>query len=197
MHNSLFTETQNASLVSLPFNQSMVNRSRELSANLGSINNSILKGGGNEAGYLGELALEKYLGADHVSCELGSAKYNRDLVFKEKNFEVKTKRRTKDPIDNHYIKYEASINESSMRQTPDYYAFLSITYAKMYKKNGVRFYERPLKVWFCGYIDIDSFYKKSQFIEKGYIDPTNKNVCKANKRNIYYKDLINPNLILQ
>jgi hypothetical protein len=197
MHNSLFSETQNSNLVSLPFNQSMIEKARELSTNLGSINNSILKGGGNEAGYLGELALQEYLGADHVSCEHGRAKYNRDLVFKAKNFEVKTKRRTKDPIDTNYIKYEASINESSMHQTPDYYAFISITYGKMYKENGFRFYENPLKVWFCGYIDIKSFYSKSKFIAKGYIDPTNKNVCKANKRNIYYKDLINPNLILQ
>ena len=66
MHNSLFSETQDSNLVSLPFNQSMIEKARELSTNLGSINNSILKGGGNEAGYLGELALQEYLGADHV-----------------------------------------------------------------------------------------------------------------------------------
>ena len=45
---------------------------------LGSLNNSILSGSGNAAGYLGEEAVADYLGADIVS----DGEYNFDL-FKD------------------------------------------------------------------------------------------------------------------
>jgi hypothetical protein len=43
----------NKRIVSIPWDASMVERAQVKAKKLGSINNSILKGGGNAAGYLG------------------------------------------------------------------------------------------------------------------------------------------------
>ena len=46
---------------------------------LGRINNSILRGGGNAAGYLGEEAVAAYIEAKITSCNKGDEKYDYDI----------------------------------------------------------------------------------------------------------------------
>ena len=58
-------------MIKLPFDDAMIERAREKAMSLGSINNSILRGGGNIAGYLGEEALAPYVNADIVSNNRG------------------------------------------------------------------------------------------------------------------------------
>ena len=67
-------------MIKLPFNEAMIASAREKAMSLGSINNSILKGGGNIAGYLGEEALAPYVGAKIVSNNRGLDKYNHDTA---------------------------------------------------------------------------------------------------------------------
>ena len=54
-------------MISLPFSQEMIDSAKLKAKSLGSINNSILRGAGNIAGYLGEEALAAYIDADIVS----------------------------------------------------------------------------------------------------------------------------------
>ena len=85
-------------MIRLDFDDSMIARAKEKAASLGSINNSILKGGGNIAGYLGEEALAPYIDAQIVSNNRGLDKYNHDLLLDcGHRLEVKTKRRTVPP----------------------------------------------------------------------------------------------------
>jgi len=54
-------------ITELPFDKEMIARAKQKAVSLGYINNSILKGAGNLAGYLGEEALAPYVGAEIVS----------------------------------------------------------------------------------------------------------------------------------
>jgi hypothetical protein len=61
-------------MISLPFSQEMIDSAKLKANSLGSINNSILRGAGNIAGYLGEEALAAYIDADIVSNNRGLVK---------------------------------------------------------------------------------------------------------------------------
>ena len=77
-------------MIKLDFTKDMIRSAREKAESLGSINNSILRGGGNVAGYLGEEALAPYINATIVSNNRGLEKYNHDLLIESGDrFEVK------------------------------------------------------------------------------------------------------------
>ena len=84
----------------IPHNSTMVQEALRKAKKLGELNNSITKGHGNAAGYLGEESVASYLNADVVTNR------NHDLVLNNKTIEVKTKRRTVKPQDS----YEVSIS---------------------------------------------------------------------------------------
>ena len=85
-------------MISPPFSANMIERAKSKAVSLGSINNSILKGAGNLAGYLGEEALALHIKANIVSNNRGLDKYNHDLLLQDGyRIEVKTKRRTVAP----------------------------------------------------------------------------------------------------
>jgi hypothetical protein len=87
-------------MISLTFDNYMLERAKEKAVSLGSLNNSILQGAGNLAGYLGEEALASHTGAEIVSNNRGLDKYNHDLLMPTgQRVEVKTKRRTVAPRD--------------------------------------------------------------------------------------------------
>ena len=119
-------------MIKLPFDDAMIERAREKAMSLGSINNSILRGGGNIAGYLGEEALAPYVNADIVSNNRGLDKYNHDLLLEcGHRLEVKTKRRTVSPRPH----YDVSIAETSKHQKPDLYGFISLEFDRCTKSH--------------------------------------------------------------
>ena len=119
-------------MIKLPFDDAMIERAREKAMSLGSINNSILRGGGNIAGYLGEEALAPYVNADIVSNNRGLDKYNHDLLLEcGHRLEVKTKRRTVSPRPH----YDVSIAETSKHQKPDLYGFISLEIDRCTKRH--------------------------------------------------------------
>ena len=173
-------------MISIPFTKEMVKESHLLAKELGSIKNSITSGGGNRAGYLGELAVADYINAQHVSCDWGEDKYNRDLVLRDKNFEVKTKRRTVDPL----LTYDASIADTSKHQNTDYYIHLSITFE--YQKNR-KVYYNPLKIWLCGVISKDDYFNQSDVWDQDRVDSSNDFKTHVKMHNLSYKvNLIDP-----
>jgi hypothetical protein len=169
-------------MIEIPFTDEMVRESHHLAKKLGSIKNSITLGGGNRAGYLGELAVSDYINAEHVSCDWGEDKYNRDLVLKDKNFEVKTKRRTVDPRSN----YDASVADTSKHQKTDYYIHLSITFTS---HQGRKIYYNPSKIWLCGIISKEDYFAQSKIWSEGDVDDSNDFKTHVKMHNLPYDKL--------
>ena len=82
----------NESIISIPWEGSMVERAQVKAKKLGSLNNSILRGGGNAAGYLGEEAVASYIEAEIISCDKGDDKYNYDIRKDGQKIEIKTRK---------------------------------------------------------------------------------------------------------
>ena len=152
----------------LPFNIGMILRAKEKSQSLGSLNNSILEGHGNIAGYLGEEALSSFINATIMSSDDGREKYNHDLLLNGKKIEVKTKRRTCKP----YSNYDVSVVKTSMHQVPDIYAFVSIECNEIVQKSP-KIYKGIKNIWLCGFVTSEYFKDNARFIQKGQIDPSN------------------------
>ena len=156
----------------LPFDDSMVKSARRWSDELGGIKNSITKGKGNAAGRLGEIALANYLLVDVQDHK------EYDIIYQEKTIEVKTKRRSVAPQGF----YEASVARTSTHQSPDHYAFISLEFkdsgfygkpAKGMKRRGGKWYKNLQKIWLCGDIDAEEFWKKAILMERGDRDESN------------------------
>ena len=142
-------------MIRLDFDDSMIARAKEKAASLGSINNSILKGGGNIAGYLGEEALAPYIDAQIVSNNRGLDKYNHDLLLDcGHRLEVKTKRRTVPPKSY----YDVSIAETSRHQKPDLYAFISLEFDRATKTHPKKYYGLK-NVWLCGFMSSYEYWE--------------------------------------
>ena len=60
-----------------------VDRAQKKAEKLDQIKNSILKGGGKVAGYLGEEAVASYIDAKITSCNKGTDKYDYDITTQD------------------------------------------------------------------------------------------------------------------
>lgn len=143
----------------IKFNKSMIAEAKEWADDLGSIKNSITKGGGNYAGRLGELALAKHLSVSELQDNSGY-----DIIFNDKKIEVKTKRRATRPKNS----YTVNVAKTSRHQKPDYYAFLSLEYAD--RDSGGN-YSDLQHIWLCGYKSQADFFDVAEFWPKGTLDP--------------------------
>tara|TARA_R100001377_G_scaffold82600_1_gene63151 strand:+ start:511 stop:1053 length:543 start_codon:yes stop_codon:yes gene_type:complete len=171
-------------MIELPFDKEMIARSKQKAMSLGYINNSILKGAGNLAGYLGEEALAPYVDAEIVSNNRGLDKYNYDLLVQTQRVEVKTKRRTVAPRPN----YDVSVAETSSHQRPDIYAFISLEFDRVTKTHPKQYYGLK-KIWLCGFMPANEFWERSELWEKGKIDKTNNFKTHVNMYNLSVRDL--------
>ena len=177
--------------IELPFDKEMIARAKQKAVSLGYINNSILKGAGNLAGYLGEEALAPYVGAEIVSNNRGLDKYNHDLLVQTEHviqetqrIEVKTKRRTVAPRPN----YDVSVAETSSHQRPDIYAFISLEFDRVTKTHPKQYYGLK-KIWLCGFMPAEEFWERAELWEKGKIDKTNNFKTHVNMYNLAVRDL--------
>jgi len=164
-----------SNIIEAPFTEEMVDSAKEKAKSLGKIKNSILKGKGNFAGYLGEEIVASYIKANIISSDEGEEKYNHDLVLDGRTIEVKTKRRTVPPKDF----YDASVAHTSMHQNPDLYIFVSIQFQE----------STPIKAWICGQKDSTEYFKQSTFYAKGDVDPSNGWKVSTDCYNLPYEDL--------
>ena len=165
---------KNQKLISIPWDSRMVEQAQSKAKKLGRINNSILKGGGNAAGYLGEEAVAAYIGAKITSCDKGDDKYNYDIIAKDgRRIEIKTKRRTVDPLDY----YDVSVAKTSIHQRPDLYIFVSINFENMMMENGKRVYRGIKNIWIVGQAEPEDYFARAKIWKAGEID--NNNVFKT------------------
>lgn len=136
-------------------------------AEMGRLNNSIMKGEGNIAGFLGEEIARVILGGRT------SNTYDYDLVLDDGlTIDVKTKQTTVTPKDN----YECSVAEFNTRQKCDYYCF-------------VRVRDDFNVGWYLGVYPKNKYYKDATYLKKGTLDPSNNYVVRASCYNMRISDL--------
>ena len=162
----------------IPHTQEMIDNSLRKAKELGALNRSITRGQGNAAGYLGEEAVASYLGADIMSSNEGTNKFNYDLILPNGiRAEVKSKRRTVPPQDF----YDVSIAESSTHQRPDIYIFVSLQFGI---KTEAGKYNALEHVWLVGQKTPEDFFRLATLWKKGDVDATNNFTTHADMYNL-------------
>ena len=160
----------NNKIISIPWDDRMVTRAQKKAKSLGRIRNSILRGGGNAAGYLGEEAVASYIGAEITSCNKGSDKYDYDIIARDgRRVEIKTKRRTVYPQEH----FDVSVAKTSVHQRPDLYIFVSIEFAKVTMENGRRVYRNIKSICILGQAEPEDFFARAKIWREGDIDGRN------------------------
>ena len=170
----------NKSVISIPWDAIMVNRAQKKARSLGSIKNSILRGGGNTAGYLGEEAVAKYINAKIISCNDGDDKYNYDIWKNDKRIEVKTKRRTVPPQDF----FDVSVAKTSTHQRPDLYIFVSIEFENYKREGGIKVYRGIKNIWILGQAEPEDYFARAKVWQAGDVDPSNGFVTHVDMYNL-------------
>ena len=166
-------------MVEIPFTQEMVDSAKKKAKIMGSINNSILKGRGNFAGFLGEEAVASYITANIISFDEGENKYGHDLNKNGKRIEVKTKRRTVKPRLNYDVSVAATSKHQADKKCLDVYIFTSIQF------DG----NEPKKIWIIGQKDRDAYFKEARFIKKGEPEGDNGFIARIDMYNMVTTEL--------
>jgi|LakMenEpi03Aug12_release.lakeMendotaPanAssembly.Ray.scaffolds.fasta_scaffold75129_5 hypothetical protein len=123
----------------------------EKAEKLGQLRNSITRGEGNVAGFLGELVVQSVMGG-----ELKSTR-DYDIVFdNDVKADVKTKRCTSAPLEH----FDCSISDYNTVQKCNRYIFVRVL--KDYKK-----------AWILGWYPKDQYYTDATFIQQGQLDRSN------------------------
>ena len=145
----------------------MFEKARIKAGEMGKLQNSILKGKGNIAGFIGEqIALECVGGTwDNT--------YSHDIILSNgKKVDVKTKQTSVEPLPH----YDCSVANFNTKQECDTYAFVRV-------KNDFTV------GWYLGSMDKKEYFEKATFMQKGEIDPSNNYMVRADCYNLKIKQL--------
>lgn len=154
--------------IEIDITEDMITRARIKAEEMGELRNSIRRGAGNLAGFLGEeVVLAAWNGSE--SCNT----FQHDVTFDGTTFEIKTKDRTVPPR----LSYEASVANYNARQDADFYVFVSLL-----RRENVY-----VKGWVCGIIAKRDYETMATFLRKGDIDPSNGWVVSADCFNLGYR----------
>jgi len=159
-------------MIEVEITEQMKKRAWRKAREMGVINNSIMKGDGNIAGFLGEEV------ANYFLCGIINNTYDYDIVTDDATWDVKTKRCTSPPKPY----YDCSVANYNTNQKCDNYIFVRIE-----NKNG-----RWGRAWVLGWLPHEEYYKKARKLTKGEIDPSNGFVVRADCHNVAIKDLNKP-----
>ena len=170
----------NKRVISAPWDAIMIDRARKKARNLGSIKYSILRGGGNRAGYLGEEVVASYIDAKIISCNDGNDKYNYDIWKNNKRIEVKTKRRTVPPQDF----FDVSVAKTSTHQRPDLYIFVSIEFENYKRERGIKVYRGIKNIWILAQAEPEDYFARAKIWEAGDVDASNGFVTHVDMYNL-------------
>ena len=158
--------------IEIEITSEMTARAKEKADEMGELRNSIRRGQGNLAGFLGEeVVLAAWGGSESHNT------FQHDITFEDVTFEVKTKDRTVAPR----IDYEASVANFNTRQTADFYVFVSL-----YRVKETGDYTRGYVI---GVIEKEAYKKQATFLRVGDVDPSNGWKVSADCYNLPYKEL--------
>ena len=160
-------------MIEVQITQEMKKKAWRKAREMGIIRNSILKGGGNIAGFLGEEVANQL-----IQGEINNT-YDFDISHSNESstvtYDVKTKRCTSAPKPF----YECSIAAYNTKQKCDRYAFVRIEWVD--------------RVWGCawllGWLSHDEYFAKATSLQKGQIDPSNGYIVKADCYNVKISEL--------
>jgi len=136
---------------------------------MGVIKNSIEKGGGSIAGFLGEFIANEVIGGKVDNT------YEYDIVYNNITYDVKTKRCTSPPRDY----YDCSVADFNTKQKCERYVFVRIE-----NKGG-----KWGRAWVLGWKAKSEYYAKSRKMTKGEVDKSNGFIVKADCHNLAIKEL--------
>lgn len=147
----------------------MIDKARTKSTEMGVLKNSIIRGNGNIAGFVGEQIALQCLGGEWQNT------YEYDILMPDgKRIDVKTKQTSVAPLPD----YDCSIAKFNTKQECDSYAFVRV--------------KKDLTVgWYLGTIKKGSFFDKARFMKKGTVDPSNNYKVQADCYNLKIKELDN------
>jgi len=159
-------------MIEVEITENILEKAKRKASSMGRINNSITKGQGNIAGFIGEEVANLFIGGNI------SNTYDYDIVKDDIKIDVKTKRCTSPPREY----YDCSIAELSTHQKCDRYIFVRVEW----DKNKPDEWKRS---WVLGQIDKKEYFKKAVKLNKGDVDKSNNFVVKANCYNLKISEL--------
>ena len=149
-------------MIEVVISPAMLVEARDKAAEMGQLRNSIIRGAGNIAGFIGEAIAQQVLGGKLCNT------YDYDLVLDNgTKIDVKTKQTGYVPLPS----YDCSIAALNTKQDCDYYAFVRV-------KNDFSI------GWYLGVYNKDQYMKDAVFMQKGTIDPSNGYTVKSDCYNI-------------
>ena len=156
-------------MIEVKISDTMLLAARSKATEMGLLHNSILRGGGSIAGFLGEQIVLSTMGGTWDNS------YDYDIILDDgRRVEVKTKQTSATPLPH----YSCSISNFNTRQKCDIYAFTRVL--KDFSKG-----------WFLGFMPKQEYFDKSKFMKKGDFDPDNGYEVRADCYNLYIEDLQN------
>ena len=157
-------------MIEVKITEDMKKRAWAKSREMGVIKNSIMKGDGNIAGFLGEEVANVVIGGTINNT------YDYDLVAQDgTKYDVKTKRCTSPPKPY----YDCSVANFNTKQKCDRYVFVRIE-----NKN-----RRWGRAWVLGWLTHDDYFKKARKLTKGQKDPSNGFIVRADCHNVAISEL--------
>ena len=153
-------------MIQVEITDEMLVAAREKATEMGQLNNSILKGQGSLAGFVGEQVVMKILGGKWENT------YDYDINVDNVRVEVKTKQTTIQPLPH----YECSVAAFNIKQNCDAYAFVRVL-----KDFSIG--------WFLGVMKKDEFFQKAKKLKKGEVDPSNNFTVRADCYNLRIDEL--------
>jgi len=151
-------------MIEIEITQKMKERAWRKAREMGEINNSITKGDGNIAGFLGEEVANNVIKGDINNT------YDYDIVKNGVTYDVKTKRCTSEPKPY----YECSVAAYNTKQKCDHYIFV-----RLENVNG-----RWTRAWLLGCYGKYDYFKNARFLKKGQTDGNNNFKVKADCYNM-------------
>lgn len=152
--------------------QDMIESANSRSSKMGELNNSITRGQGNIAGFVGEEIVMDFAREFYPYDIRLDDSYDYDLMWGRWRIDVKTKRTAVAPLDS----YEASIAAFNTKQQCDAYVFV-----------------RVMNDYSCGYIcgweAKRTYFEKARFLRAGEYDNSNRWTCRADCYNVQYGNL--------
>ena len=146
----------------------MLEDAKKKALDMGRIKNSITKGDGNIAGFLGEFLCASLL---PYGSKISNT-YDYDIVSGDKFIDVKTKRTKVKPKPY----YDCSIASLSTHQKCSHYIFTRVLYDCS-------------KAWILGWMSKEEYFDKARFLAKGERDGDNGFIVKADCYNLPIEDL--------
>lgn len=145
----------------------MIDKARSKATELGVLKNSIIRGKGNIAGFIGEQIALHCIGGEWQNT------YEYDILTSDgRRIDVKTKQTSVKPLP----EYDCSIAKYNTKQKCDFYAFVRV--------------KRDLTIgWYLGMLGKQEYFDKARFLKKGTVDPSNNYKVQADCYNVKIEDL--------